>query len=629
MGIFSLFPWIKEYYPECIINRDIDRLEEITNGSSKVLSLSIDLNQVFHNEAQRVLLYGEFEGTDPRRYSELKQMTADQRDLLVFEAIATYLDTQITRINPLIATFLCVDGPSAIAKSNQAKNRRFKGAVGAKNGSEEEKISNDDIEISREGEQLFNPIVITPGTVFMQKLSVYLQKWIEQNKDTFSEIVIFSSHLNPGEGEHKITRLLRSIQFHQDRLQKRYPRKNLLHVVFGGDADLVVIGLGLELERYIILTELRFFPERIKEKHAKGYPKRIEDMTNFYRLVDITMLRRKISEQLNGNIDDFTLLSVFVGNDFLPAIISISIKEDGMNILFDIYKRAGYPKMIENGRVNFDNLYKFLKLYAEEEPRLLENLIPFADKYHAEILKQTSRKVTQVQASKFKSGYSFDYKKFRELHYQGIFNDIEFDIPDICEKWLGSLSWFGGYYREGITGCNPGWFYNYYNTPLIADVVEVLEKHLGISTEENSDAEVFEEGKEVKSPDIEKERLMKELKVPSITKILSFEWEATVLREPILTPFEQQVAVIPVKYANILPKDLRILLTNPKSPIGDLSPIKFKIDMQWKEKLYQGVALIPFIDQYRISTAVKCIPLDDKTNRRNKREANRQWINNG
>ena len=37
-------------------------------------------------------------------------------------------------------------------------------------------------------------------------------------------------------------------------------------------------------------------------------------------------------------IDDFILLAVFIGNDFLPHLPDVHIHENGLERLFDIYK---------------------------------------------------------------------------------------------------------------------------------------------------------------------------------------------------------------------------------------------------------------------------------------------------
>lgn len=39
-------------------------------------------------------------------------------------------------------------------------------------------------------------------------------------------------------------------------------------------------------------------------------------------------------------IDDFVLLAVFIGNDFLPHLPDVHIRGDGLERLFEIYKQV-------------------------------------------------------------------------------------------------------------------------------------------------------------------------------------------------------------------------------------------------------------------------------------------------
>ena len=53
-------------------------------------------------------------------------------------------------------------------------------------------------------------------------------------------------------------------------------------------------------------------------------------------------------------LDDFILLAVFVGNDFLPNLPDLHIHENGLERLFDVYKKvlpamgeAVYPSHVD------------------------------------------------------------------------------------------------------------------------------------------------------------------------------------------------------------------------------------------------------------------------------------------
>ena len=74
-------------------------------------------------------------------------------------------------------------------------------------------------------------------------------------------------------------------------------------------------------------------------------------------------------------MDDLVLIFVFVGNDFLPHLPSLSIGENALGLLFNIYKRmlpdlGGY--LTENGSIaSLERLQKYLAQVASAENRIL------------------------------------------------------------------------------------------------------------------------------------------------------------------------------------------------------------------------------------------------------------------
>ena len=76
------------------------------------------------------------------------------------------------------------------------------------------------------------------------------------------------------------------------------------------------------------------------------------DSINFY-LLHLTLMREYLDLEfheiepvlpfpysLEHVIDDFILLAVFVGNDFLPNLPDLHIHENGLEKLFDVYKKV-------------------------------------------------------------------------------------------------------------------------------------------------------------------------------------------------------------------------------------------------------------------------------------------------
>ena len=73
--------------------------------------------------------------------------------------------------------------------------------------------------------------------------------------------------------------------------------------------------------------------------------------------------------------------------------------------------------------------------------------------------------------------------------------------------------------------------------------------------------------------------------------------------------YTQLVSVIPAKYSYILPKSLRHLNCSYESPIIDMFPSVYKLDMIYKTQLYKCIPIIPSIELDRIINCVKSLQL--------------------
>ena len=154
---------------------------------------------------------------------------------------------------------------------------------------------------------------------------------------------------------------------------------NTKHVLYGLDADLIMLGLATHEPHFTILREEVLFGRKRK---TQGY--KVDEETNVltkkkpFDLLSVWILREYLQHEFAPEafspmlpfeydfercIDDFVFLCFFVGNDFLPHLPSLSIREGGLELLLSIYKSqlaaiGGY--LTQDGEVKLERVDIFL-----------------------------------------------------------------------------------------------------------------------------------------------------------------------------------------------------------------------------------------------------------------------------
>ncbi|KAL1920326.1 uncharacterized protein VTP21DRAFT_1472 [Calcarisporiella thermophila] len=317
MGIPKFFRWMSERYPLCSQLITENRIPEFDN-------LYLDMNGIIHNCSH------------PKDEDAHYRISEDE----IFIAIFNYIDHLFLKIKPKKLFFMAIDGVAPRAKMNQQRSRRFRTARDAA----------ERIRLARQrGEELpeeapFDSNCITPGTEFMAKLSKQLQyfvtKKVSEDANWRDIDVVLSGHDVPGEGEHKIMEYIR--------LSKAQPdyNPNVRHCLYGLDADLIMLGLLSHDPHFALLREEVVFGKQ-RNKKPSG-----PESQNFY-LLHLSILREYLDLEfsslrntlnfdydLERIIDDFILLGLFVGNDFLPHLPNLHINEGALALMFNIYKKV-------------------------------------------------------------------------------------------------------------------------------------------------------------------------------------------------------------------------------------------------------------------------------------------------
>jgi 5'-3' exoribonuclease 2 len=405
MGVPAFFRWLVEKYPHITIHAQEEIPKVLTQDNNnnnneednderhnrKEVVIPLDLTKPNPNGKEFDNLYLDMNGIiHPCCHPEGEEAPATEE--LMIEAIFEYVDRVFAVVRPRKLLYLAIDGPAPRAKQNQQRSRRFRSAKEARdNDLIEESLRRELIEkgiIPPPKKSHWDSNVITPGTKFMDKVARGLRYYVHHrmnNDPAWKNIkVILSDASVPGEGEHKIMQFIRS-----QRAQPGY-NPNTRHVLHGLDADLIMLALATHEYEFYILREQLFaksMPQEGEVKRKLTLKEKYESKP--FQFLNILILREYLEREfsdlrntlpfpfdLERIIDDFVFMCFFVGNDFLPHLPSLDIRDGAIDLLFTLYRRT-LPSMggwmTSNGDVNLKRVQILLRRLGEVEDRIFIN----------------------------------------------------------------------------------------------------------------------------------------------------------------------------------------------------------------------------------------------------------------
>ena len=524
-----------------------------------VSSLFIDANGIFYAAASKVYLTAEKNGQFLYSESERKKLMKKSKknlEKLHLKLITDELEKLINLIKPKDNLILAVDGVVNAAKAGQQKRRRFM-----------KSFTNDPY-------QIFDTTSITPGTEFMVKLDSYLENWLTSYEGYLPENVIYSSHLSPGEGEHKIFDYIRKGKIEQG---------SGAHIINGLDNDLIILSVVSPLKNMYMRPE------------------------NGTDLVNVENLRKDIIKLMNYEgadedtlIRDFCVVATLLGNDFLHKFPNIfhEVKKT-MPLILKIYKWNKKPLTDKNNNIIWQNYLFYLRNldnYNRTVMPLYVQVYLNPPKYRYKELEDNiivknkdGEKVNQIyDPSRHK--LDFNFKQFAIDWYKKQFNSniVQWDgevvetftkklISDMCINYLQTVQWVQYYYTRGYKSVDDLHFYHYIYNPLLGSVTTVLNA-------------LIKENKTKVLYDVKRKK--NQMKI---------------------TPIHTLLSVIPEKNINLLPKEYRELY---KKYLRELNPSDFEILDENYSREHQRLpnlpqVNIPYIDKLLKQNSLK-LPKDLK-----------------
>ncbi|EHB18833.1 5'-3' exoribonuclease 2 [Heterocephalus glaber] len=677
MGVPAFFRWLSRKYPSIIVNCVEEKPKEC-NG----VKIPVDASKPNPNDVEFDNLYLDMNGIiHPCTHPEDKPAPKNEDEMMV--AIFEYIDRLFNIVRPRRLLYMAIDGVAPRAKMNQQRSRRFRASKEGMEAAIEKQRVREEIMAKggylppEEIKERFDSNCITPGTEFMDNLAKCLRYYIADrlnNDPGWKNLtVILSDASAPGEGEHKIMDYIR-----RQRAQPNHD-PNTHHCLCGADADLIMLGLATHEPNFTIIRE-EFKPNKPKPcglcnqfghevKDCEGLPREkkgkhdelgdslpcAEGEFIFLRLNvlreylerELTMASLPFTFDVERSIDDWVFMCFFVGNDFLPHLPSLEIREGAIDRLVNIYKNVvhktgGY--LTESGYVNLQRVQMIMLAVGEVEDSIFKKRKDDEDSFRRRQKEKRKRMKrdqpaftpsgiltphalgsrnspgSQVSSNPRQAAYEMrmqtnsspsvspntsftsdgspsplggikrkaedsdsepepeDNVRLWEAGWKQRYYKNKFDVDAADEKfrrkvvqsYVEGLCWVLRYYYQGCASWK--WYYPFHYAPFASDFEGIADMP--------SD---FEKG----------------------TKPFK--------------PLEQLMGVFPAASGNFLPPSWRKLMSDPDSSIIDFYPEDFAIDLNGKKYAWQGVALLPFVDERRLRAALEEVypDLTPEENRRN------------
>jgi 5'-3' exonuclease len=407
-------------------------------SNNKPISLNtycIDFNGIIHNVAQDII----------KKYNDKENF---YNDIIEFEIIQGVWE----RIKYYIENYkakryiICADGVAPLAKMFQQRKRRYLNIY---------KNTLDDVKI------IWDTNAITPGTIFMEKLDTYINENIREG--SYINKIIYSGSNECGEGEHKIFKKI-----------KDFPKDEKI-IIHGLDADLIILSLMSHKENIFLMRE-------VKDYHTNN---------TAYNYLNIKELRKAILCELKTNwsinsdeieIEDNDLIETYctactiLGNDFIPHLLTIELKNNGIETLLSATKKSIKTNglLVNNGEINHSCLIDIFKDLANTED---EDIHHICERYIKKRPPDNKNIPSDYYGLKNKDPlintiYNSP-NKWRQEYYRIIFdNNISIDSTvmfNACNNYIKGIYWVYSYYKGLDIDCE--WYYPYNYPPTIKDIL--------------------------------------------------------------------------------------------------------------------------------------------------------------
>jgi 5'-3' exonuclease len=355
--------------------------------------------------------------------SELQETNFIEDEIINF--VITITKNIIKELNlDYTNVIISADGLAPFGKIIQQKERRYKSIF---------------LKLQQNQKVIFDNTQISPGTNFMKKLEQRLKTEI----DLKNSLIDFSK----GEAEHKI---LKDIKLNRNLDSEIY--------IYGLDADLILLS---------IMTNHNI--SLVRQKNI------VEQLHIEFEVLNIRVLKEAIVKEYsittNYFFNNLIFTTFLLGNDFIKKLPFV-VMDDLSNILHICSNLKG-SIIDENFNIN-NNLFKIVL------NELFKMSICNSNKRtkHLNELEYTKNNWINNKNPEWIWIYKNDYinypnKFYKEKFY--IYNGIKnFDIKNLCKKFVNNLIWNYIYYQTNVDPSNYT-FFEINCSPIINDLIANID----------------------------------------------------------------------------------------------------------------------------------------------------------
>lgn len=434
---------------------------------------------------------------------------------------------------------VCLDGVAPRAKMMQQRKRRFMGMFRG---------------LLDEKETSWDTCAISPGTEFMDVMAKYLRERAKGDKDMW-----VSPADEPGEGEHKIFQKLEEVPDTSPTL------------IYGLDADLIMLSLVSHRRNIYLMREVT----------QAGIPNNCPAVSANapFVYVNIDSLRAGILENVRQHykwpvsddaihdtynneakqwIETYIVLCFLLGNDFLPPLPALTLKNEGLDIVLRAYGRIRKGReLVSDSKINWDVLAALIEdLSTVEDDRVHAACAANMERHcHAREPVEFYPSLPQNRDPVVKE-ILYSTGNWRINYYMGLFDIRRVNVPQVMRestiKYLKGLCWVFNYYTRRPKDVM--WFYPYGYAPTALDLVNTLQsENVGWDVGKQSDREFVD-------------------------------------------PVVQLLSILPPTSVNLLPPNARGFMQDDAHGCRHFYPSNFKVHTFLKTRLWECHPKLPILD---------------------------------